>query len=224
MTTFFTCSALPVRIWAEAAAACSFPPYICDVLSESYDIMWNEGHVWALTQGTFIWPGPDHRENILNATPSSSFYSSSRCPRKMLKALLGEKKKSPFSFSRELLQPHWPQRNSEMKKCSHGKTPPNGKMNLTFDLLPVLQLQLCKHIRDPGYTSCQCCAVQQSVNLTALTACCYCITTTQCCYFMFWYVAPLTTYLPITKWVRFQHPGCQLPLLLMFQITNVPSY
>lgn len=84
MATFFRPSALPVRIWAGASAACSPPPCMYDVLSE----LWhheNEGHVWALTQGTFSWPGPDHRENSFNDTPSSSFYSSSRCPQKMFR-------------------------------------------------------------------------------------------------------------------------------------------
>lgn len=76
------------QIWSSG---CSFA-CIGDVLSENYDIMCNEGHVWAVNQGTLAWPGPDHRENIWTATPSSSssFHSSSRCPQKMLKAVSGK--------------------------------------------------------------------------------------------------------------------------------------
>lgn len=39
MAAFSARSALPVRIWAGAAAACSLPPCMCDVLSPSSDIM-----------------------------------------------------------------------------------------------------------------------------------------------------------------------------------------
>lgn len=128
---------------SEYEQGLQLPPCIGDVLSESYDIMCNEGHVWAVNQGTFSWPGPDHRENILTATPSS-FYSSTRCPQKMLTAVLG--KSLPLVSVRNSFILTGPRGNSEMKKRSHKKwTPPNGKMNLTFNLLPMLQLQLCKH-------------------------------------------------------------------------------
>lgn len=86
---------------------------------QSYDIMYNEGHVWAPTQGTFSWPGPDHRENSLNDTPSSSFYSSSRCPQKMPKPVLRKNLSLVSVRSSFSLTGRW--EDSEMKNCSHGK-------------------------------------------------------------------------------------------------------
>lgn len=101
------------------------PPCIGNVLSEGYDIMCNEGHVWAVNQGTFTWPGPDHRENILTVTPSSSsFYSSSRCPQKMLKAVLGKSlpsiPSSSVAFGEILMKKHsWKVDTTEWKNEPH---------------------------------------------------------------------------------------------------------